>query len=211
MENVVKYFDTVESSFRKLKMVVWGALGMAALVAVVAIVYSMSFVSSHQDNIYVLDKTGAALSATAMDGALVDRRVEAEDHVRQFHNLMFNLFPNREAIEANINAACEMCDKSAYEYYLAQQERQFYTNLISQNISQYINIDSVKVNTGSYPYRETTYGRITVMRESNMTSYRFVSEGQLVTTGRSKVNPHGFMLEQFRVVSQDVIETRRRK
>lgn len=211
MENVVKYFDTVESSFRKLKVVVISAVIAAAAITLVSVVYSISFVSSHQDNIYVLDRTGAALSATATDGAKLDRTVEAQDHVKQFHYLMFNLFPNREAIEANINAACEMCDRSAYDYYLDQQEKEFYSRLITQNISQYINIDSVKVYTGAYPYQERTYGRITVMRESNMTSYNFVSEGQLVTTGRSKANPHGFMLEKFRVVSQDIIETRRRR
>lgn len=209
MDNVVKYFNTVEASFKRTKLMTISVVVMAVVISLGSLVYASTFVASHADNIYVLDK-GSAYSATLMGAELVDRAIEAEDHVRRFHEYMFDLSPSSESIKRNIETAVEMCDQSAYNYYLDQQEHGYYTRLIQTNTSQYIVIDSVKVNMYVYPYQEKTYGRIFVMRESNITSYDFSSSGRLVDVGRSKANPHGLMLEQFAVERYNRIETRRR-
>mgnify|MGYP002622239919 CR=1 FL=1 len=209
MNGVVEYFNTIESSFRKTKIITICAVTMAAVVSLGAMIYAFTFVSKHTDNIYVLDK-GSAYSATVIGAEDVNRGIEAEDHVRRFHEYLFNLSPSREAIQRNIEMATLMCDQSAYDFYMDQQEKGFYSRLIQTNTSQYITVDSVKVNMSVFPYAERTYGRVFVLRESNITSYRFESTGQLVEIGRSKNNPHGLMLEQFAVTRYDRIETRRR-
>lgn len=209
MENVVKYFNTIESSFRKTKIVVLSAVAMAAAIAIGSLVYAASYISSHSDNIYVLDR-GEAYSATVMDAQMVDRGIEAEDHVKRFHEYMFNLSPSRDVIQRNIETALHMCDGTAYDYYSDQQEKGYYSRLIQTNTTQYITVDSVSVNMGLYPYPERTFGKVYILRESNITSYQFESQGQLVEVGRSKNNPHGLMLEQFVVTKYDRIETKRR-
>ena len=62
----------------------------------------------------------------------------------------------------------------------------------------------------SYPYRSEVFGKLYLIRESNITAYRIRTSCQLVDIGRSKDNPHGLMIEQFRVVSNDKIGTRKR-
>ena len=115
MENVVKYFNTVESSFKKLKAVVWLVVGMAAVISIVSIVYSAVFVARHSDNIYILDRSsGVTLTATSSDITANDRAIEAESHVRMFHGYMFNLSPQDEVIRENIEAALNMSDASAW-------------------------------------------------------------------------------------------------
>ena len=209
MENVVKYFNTIEGSFKRMKVITISSLAVAALVALGSLVYSFAFVAKHSDNIYLLDSNGGAVSAT-VSGAGVDRQLEAEDHVLRFHELMFNLSPSTDAIKRNIDRALVMSDRSAFDYYNDLQERGYYSRLVSANITQQMSIDSVKVNMSSYPYDVRTYAKLYVIRESNITMYEFESTGRLVEIGRSKNNPHGLMLERFNVVRNDQVETRRR-
>ena len=210
MENVVKYFNTVESSFRRFRTVTLACIMASVLVFVFAMVYAFSFISNHSDNIYLLDNKGVAYSATLMGLESVEREFEVEDHVKMFHQYMFNLIPTRDAIERSVETAMNLCDDSAYQYYSDQQERQFYSRLLSNNIIQYIKIDSVKVNMGAYPYTEKTYGILYRLRESNITSYSFESQGRVVEVGRSKANPHGLMLENFIVNRTEMIGARKR-
>ncbi len=183
---------------------------MAAVIALGSIVYSSFYVASHNDNIYLVDGRGNALSATHTSTG-VDRELEVVDHVTRFHELMFNLSPSSDAIKRNIDRALVMCDRSGFKYYNDQAEKGYYTGLVQGNIIQQIVIDSVSVNMNVYPYTETTYAKLYVLRESNITMYDFMSVGQLVDIGRSKDNPHGLMLEKFYVPKTEMIQQRKRK
>lgn len=208
MDNLIKHFETIESSFRKTKAVTFACVAASALVAVVSLVFAATWIGSHSDNVYVLDK-GGAFSATVTAGG-AQRDLEAIDHVTRFHEHMFNLSPSSEAIKRGVEQALVMADKSAYTYFNDLQEQGFYSRMIQANVTQQIIIDSVKVDMRTYPYPETTFAKVYVVRESNISAYDFVSTGRLVDVGRSKSNPHGFMIERFQVVRNERTETRRR-
>ena len=210
MDGVIKYFETVEASFKRTKLITISVVVMAIVISLGSLVYASAFVATHSDNIYVLDR-GMAYTATSVAAESINRSLEAEDHVKRFHEYMFNLSPSSDAIERSVKAAVEMCDGSAYSYYMDLQEKGYYSRLVQTNTTQYIVVDSVNVRMSTYPYPETTYGRVYVMRESNITSYNFRSTGRLVDVGRSKGNPHGLMLEKFKVESYDLVGTRERK
>ena len=82
--------------------------------------------------------------------------------------------------------------------------------LVSANISQQMIVDSVKFVSTSYPYQVRTYARQYVVRESTVSQYSFVSTCQLINAGRSDVNPHGLIIEKFKVVENNLVETRKR-
>jgi hypothetical protein len=82
--------------------------------------------------------------------------------------------------------------------------------MVSANISQEIVIDSVSVDMSSYPYQARTYAKIYMLRESNITAYDFESSCRLVDVQRSRSNPHGLMIEKFRVIRNENIGTRMR-
>lgn len=210
MENVVKYFNSIEASFKKTKVITLCVVCMCVLISLGSVVYSFSFLSEHSDNIFILDR-GTAYSATKAGLETMEKQYEIEDHVRRFHDYFFNIFPSREIVKRNIEAALSMSDQTVYDYYLDQQEKNYYSRMIENNVSQYITVDSVKVNMNSYPYLERTYGTVKILRSSNITAYRFESTGQVIDVGRSKSNPHGLMLEKFAVVRYDKIETRQRR
>ena len=208
MDKLIKHFNDIEQSFKVMKYITTLALGTAAVVILGAMLLYTNRTQSLTDTIYVVDRGSAVMaSRTTEDGY---RDIEADDHVLRFHELMLNVTPNAESIKRNLDRALILSDKSAYDYYMDLSEKGFYQRMISANITQEFVADSVKVNMESYPYKVRTYGKLYLMRESNINLYEFESEGQLVEVERSPSNPHGLMLEKFHVTRNENIGSRRR-
>lgn len=209
MENLIKQFNNIETSFRRMKFVTTLCMTAAVVIAVGSVMISGKLMQEGNEKIYVVDK-GSAVMAARTDEDLY-RDLEAKDHVSRFHELMFNISPSSESIKRNLDKALVMSDKSAYDYYMDLSERGFYQRMISANISQEIVVDSIKVNMTGYPYDAKTYGRLFLLRESNITAYSFESSCRLVDVERSQNNPHGLMIEKFTVTKNENLGTRKRK
>ena len=208
MDKIIKYFDTIETSFRKLKFITVASIASGVIIALGAVYISGQQMLSNNDNIYVIDRGSAVMAAR--NGQDAYRDLEVKDHIERFHELMFNLSPNSESIKRNLDRALVMSDKSAYDYWSDLSERGFYSRIVSANISQEIVIDSVKVDMSSYPYQAKTYAKVLMLRESNITAYDFESSCRLVDVERSPSNPHGLMIEKFRVSKNENMGTRQR-
>lgn len=208
MDKIIKYFDTIETSFRKLKFITVASIASGVVIALGAVYISGQQMLSNNDNIYVIDRGSAVMAARSGQDAYRD--LEVKDHIERFHELMFNLSPNSESIKRNLDRALVMSDKSAYDYWSDLSERGFYSRIVSANISQEIVIDSVKVDMSSYPYLAKTYAKVFMLRESNITAYDFESSCRLVDVERSPSNPHGLMIEKFRVSKNENMGTRQR-
>ena len=208
MDKIIKYFDTIETSFRKLKFITVASIASGVVIALGAVYISGQQMLSNNDNIYVIDRGSAVMAARSGQDAYRD--LEVKDHIERFHELMFNLSPNSESIKRNLDRALVMSDKSAYDSWSDLSERGFYSSIVSANISQEIVIDSVKVDMSSYPYQAKTYAKVFMLRESNITAYDFESSCRLVDVERSPSNPHGLMIEKFRVSKNENMGTRQR-
>ena len=208
MENIAQHFESIESNFKKMKMVTIGAVCLGIVVALGSVVASFWFVNANSSKVYVLEN-GTALAARRSTNA-AQRDLEVRDHVVRFHELMFNLSPSKDAIERNINAALNMADKSAYDFYKDMSEKRFYERMIQTNISQQIAIDSIKLDMNHYPYGAMVWAKTYIIRESNITSYSLRSSCVLIDGERSETNPHGLTIQKF-TSEQQVIETRKRK
>lgn len=183
---------------------------IAACVTVLgSVLFAMSSILTAKNQIYVIEN-GAAIRASASDGK-AEKGLEVKDHITRFHELLFNLAPSAESITRNVDRALLMSDRSAYDYWRDLSERGFYQRIISANISQEIVVDSIHVDTQAYPYEAKTYGKLYLLRESNITSYQFESSCRLVDVERSDSNPHGLMIEKFLVTRNETIGTKKRK
>ena len=208
MDKLIKHFNDIDQSFKAMKWVTAIALAASAVAMLGTVLLYISKTEALTGTIYVVDRGSAVMaSRTHEDGY---RDIEANDHVLRFHELMLNITPNSESIKRNLDRALILCDKSAYDYYMDLSEKGFYQRMISANITQEFVADSVRVNMESYPYKVTTYGKLYLMRESNINLYEFESQGQLVEVERSPSNPHGLMLEKFHVTRNENIGSRRR-
>ncbi len=139
-----------------------------------------------------------------------NRPAEAREHVRRFHELFFNLSPDKSAIEHNINRALILSDKSAYNYYTDFSEKGYYNRIIAGNINQVVQVDSVVCDFNTYPYSATTYARQMIIRESNVTERSLLTRCRLSNVSRSDDNPNGFIIEGFTIIeNKDIITTKR--
>ena len=209
MDQIVRYFSGIDQELRRRRGLVTATLVFAGIVCVGVVLLSFRFVSKSRDTVYVVDK-GSTIMATIADGD-VQRDLEVEDHVRRFHELMFNLAPSTESQQRNLEQALHMADRSAYDWWQDQSESGYYARLVSANISQEIQIDSVRFSMQSYPYPARLYGKVYLTRESNITAYDFMSECRLSDVPRSRSNPHGLMVERFSVKRYESLGTRKRR
>ena len=199
----------IEKSFKGLGKLACVSVVMSLVFAAVVSVSALVYAERQREKIYVLDQGKSLLLALQTD-AVMSKEIEVKDHVTRFHELMFTLSPQKQTIQENLDRAFNLADRSAYEYSQDLAEKGYYSRLVSANISQQMMVDSVVFQGSGYPYQVKTYARQYVVRESNISEYSFVSECQLINSSRSDVNPHGLLIEKFKVTENNLIETRKR-
>ena len=193
-----KSLKNIESSFKQLRIFGIVFLCLCAAVAGYSVWSAYDFAESQRQKIYVLDNGKSLMLALSQDLSQ-NRPVEVREHVRRFHELFFTLSPDKSAIESNIGRALQLSDKSAFNYYKDLSEKGYYNRIISGNINQTIQIDSVNYNLDVYPYQVATYARQMIIRESNITERSLVTTCKLLNSVRSENNPHGFTIEAFEI------------
>jgi conjugative transposon TraK protein len=204
-----KSLRNIETSFRQIRL--FGIVFVCLCAAIVgySVWSSYSFAEAQREKIYVLDGGKSLMLALSQDLSQ-NRPVEAREHIKRFHELFFTLSPDKSAIEGNIKRAMQLADKSAFNYYNDFAEKGYYNRIISGNINQVVQIDSVSCNFDSYPYKATTYARQMIIRESNVTERSLVTRCNLLNSVRSDNNPHGFIIEAFEIVeNRDIKVTKR--
>jgi conjugative transposon TraK protein len=200
-----KTLRNIENSFRQIRLYILVFAVLCISVAGYAVWQSYRFAEEQRQKIYVLDNGKSLMLALAQD-ASINRPVEGREHVRHFHELFFTLAPDKNAIESNMRRAFNLADKSAFDYYKDLSEKGYYNRIISGNVQQRIEVDSVVCNFDTYPYVVRTYAKQFIIRSSNVTKRNLITSCFLVNSVRSDNNPQGFNIEKFSVVENKDIE-----
>ncbi|MDC7217920.1 MAG: conjugative transposon protein TraK [Spirochaetales bacterium] len=193
-----KSLKNIETSFRQIRFFGIVFVILCAGITGYSVFSAFQFAEKQRQKIYVLDKGKSLILALSQDLSQ-NRPVEAREHIRRFHELFFTLSPDKNAIESNINRAMFLADKSVYTYYKDLIEKGYFNRIISGNINQTLQVDSVVVDFMNYPYTASTYARQVIIRESNITQRSLVTTCDLINSVRSDNNPHGFTIENFTV------------
>jgi conjugative transposon TraK protein len=195
---------TIDTAFKQVKML--AALFIVSVLVFALFIAYLSFENSATaaNHIYLL-QNGQLLTADAHDGR-ADRVVEAKSHVQRFHELFFSLDPDEKAIDKNIRRALYFADNSAKREYENLKERGFYNDLIAAGISQEITVDSV-VLSKTNPLTARTYAHEQLVRATSVSNKELITDCSLRNVTRSENNPHGFIMENWRVVQNTVTST----
>lgn len=204
-----KSLKNIESSFRQIRLFGMVFLSLCALMVVYSVWSSYRFAERQREKIYVLDGGKSLMLALSQDLAQ-NRPAEAREHVRRFHELFFTLSPDKSAIEGNIKRSLLLADKSAFNYYKDLSEKGYYNRIISGNINQMIEIDSLRCDFDKYPYSVRTFARQIILRESSVTERSLVTRCRLLDAVRSDNNPQGFIIEGFEITENKDLQTLKR-
>jgi conjugative transposon TraK protein len=188
----------IDSAFKLIRSFSLLFLVGCAFVCFIVTYKAFQMVSVSQHRIYIL-ANGKALEAFAADRK-DNIPVEARDHIKMFHHHFFTLDPDEKVIQSNIVKALYLADASAKREYDNLKEAGYYANLISGNISQTIEADTIHVDTHRYPYYFRYVGKQTLVRPSAVVTRSLITEGYLRNVSRSDNNAHGFLIEKWRTL-----------
>lgn len=201
-----KTLRNIENSFKQIRLFTFVFALLCLVVVGLVIFKSYQFAEEQRQKIYVMDNGKSLMVALSQDIS-INRPVEAREHVRRFHELFFTIAPDKNAIESNVKRAFNLADQSAFNYYKDLSEKGYYNRMISGNIQQRIEVDSVVANFNNYPYAVQTFARQFIIRSSNLTIRSLITNCSLVNSVRSDSNPQGFTIEKFNVVENKDVET----
>lgn len=204
-----KSLKNIESSFRQIRLFGMVFLALCTVITVWSVWSSYRFAERQREKIYVLDNGKSLMLALSQDLSQ-NRPAEAREHVRRFHELFFTLSPDKSAIESNIKRSLLLADKSAFNYYKDLSEKGYYNRIISGNINQMIEIDSLRCDFDKYPYSVRTFARQIILRESSVTERSLVTRCRLLDAVRSDNNPQGFIIEGFEITENKDLQTLKR-
>ena len=203
-----RQMKNIDTAFRHVRsftlLVITGSIALCGF----TLYKSYQLVGGMQSKIYIL-ANGKALEAYAAERK-DNIPVEARDHVKTFHQYFFTLDPDEKVIEANITKALYLADASAKRAYDNLKENGYFTSVISGNISQQINVDSVQVDVNQYPYYFRLHAIQNIIRTTSIVSRNLVTEGYLRNVSRSDNNPHGFLIERWNTLENSDIKTQNR-
>ncbi|GEP94495.1 conjugative transposon protein TraK [Chitinophaga cymbidii] len=201
-------FRNIESAFK-----------LSRIVAIVAIICSVLFsvftVWFYQEIIREKDNSVFIIANGKLFEAFAEERgkywpIETKDHVKTFHHYFFTLHPDDAVIKKNINKALYLADHSATNEYKNLRESGYYSSLISANISQEIECEHIEVNLDKTPWYFRYTGKQRIVRATTITIRTLVTEGYIRMTQPSDNNPHGLMIERWRVLENTDISTSKR-
>ena len=198
----------IDTAFKHIR--IFSIVLIVACIALCCFTIYKSFriVQDTQARIYIL-ANGKALEAFSSERK-DNIPVEARDHVRMFHYYFFTLHPDDKVIQANIKRALYLADKTAQTQYENLKENSYYANIISGNVSQEIQIDSIKVDISQYPFYFRCMGKQKIIRATSIVTRSLVTEGFLRNVLRSDNNPHGFLIERWTTLENRDIRSENR-
>lgn len=203
-----KKANSIESAFQLVRTFCFAVMFLSILLAVFALHLGFRMVTRADSRIFIL-ANGKILEAYA--GERGDNiEVEARDHIRTFHKDFFSLDPDEQVIRSNISKALYLADRSAKKQYDNLKESGYYTNLITANISQQIEVDSVSIQTKEYPYYFQCSAHEKLIRATSIVTRNLITEGWLRNVARSDNNPHGFLIENWMILENRDIKTENR-
>jgi len=195
----------IDTAFKHIRLFSFAIIIACVFLCCYTVYKSFRLITETQERIYILSNGKAleAFSAERKDNI----PVEARDHVKMFHHFFFTLDPDDKMIQANITKALYLADVSAKRQYDNLKESRYYSNIISGNISQDIEMDSIRIDLNTYPYYFRYYSRQRITRATSIVMRSLISEGYLRNVARSDNNPHGFLIERWNTIENKDIKT----
>jgi conjugative transposon TraK protein len=203
-----RQLKNIESAFKHVKLFTLVIILSSASISCYVVYQMTNMVDRSSQRIFIL-YNGKVLEAVA-SGRKENIPVEARDHIATFHKYFFSLDPDEKVIETNLKKALYLADASAKSQYDDLKEKGYYTGIITGNITQEVDADSIAVDVSNYPYYFKYYGKQRITRTTAIVVRSLITEGYLRSVGRSDNNSHGFLIERWAVLENKDISSVKR-
>ena len=194
--------QSLEQKTRLAMMTVLISVVGSVVLCCIILFWSFGMITRERNQIYILDGEIPFLAERAqLENTF---KVEAEAHINQFHQLFFNLPPDNEYINYTVGRAMYMADGSALKQKQALMENGFYSDIVSSSAVCSIMCDSIHLNQETLEF--TYYGTQLIKRRTSQIRRTMVTTGRLENIQRSKNNPHGLLICNWRTLENKDIK-----
>jgi conjugative transposon TraK protein len=198
----------IELSFRYIRLVSIVAIAGSFLAGIIFFFLAARVMLTAQSRVYILS-AGKAMEAFASDGA-GSEQVFARWQVVNFHTDFFSLEPDERFNERGLRRALYLADGSAKRVYDDLKENGYFSGVVSGNVSQWLEVDSVVLRMTGYPFYFRCYATETITRPTSRVIRNLVTEGYLRRVHRSDNNLYGFLIERWTVLENKDIKIEQR-
>ncbi|RZL20270.1 MAG: conjugative transposon protein TraK [Pedobacter sp.] len=192
------HFRNIDTAFRHIRT--FSIVFLLANVLVIGFgIYKFCELAERQaQRIYIL-YNGKLLEAMASDKKS-NLEVELRYHIKTFHGYFFNLSPDDKAIRESIGKALYLADESAKKQYDNLRESGYYNRMVAANVSQQLQVDSIRLDIDADPYGFICYATQKLVRASGISVRRMVTRGRIRDLGkRTDNNSNGFLIMDWQV------------
>jgi conjugative transposon TraK protein len=205
---MLKHLKNIDSAFKHIRLFSFVLILANLLLSAYVIDACLSTLKQEHQRIYVL------ANSKLLEAEGVNRKdnmeVELRDHIRMFHHDFFTLDPDGEVIQENITRALYLADGSARSQYDNLKESGYYAGVISGNMTQRVTTDSIFLNLDSQPYYFRYYGKLKITRPTTEVTRSLITEGYIRQISRSDHNPHGFLIERWKIFENKDLTVKQR-
>ncbi|MGV4529300.1 conjugative transposon protein TraK [Ornithobacterium rhinotracheale] len=173
----------------------------SVFIVIAGFFYSYQIVEDSRKSLYILDN-GVPILAKQTD-ELLNRPVEYKAQIDLFHSLFFTLPPDDDFIKKNIEKSLYLIDDTGKKEYGNLREKGFYNQIISSNSMASIKADSIKLDLTNH--RFIYYGTQLINRKTSLLIRRLISEGNFKDITRTPNNPHGVLIENWKILDNTEI------
>lgn len=197
----MKILQNVDTSLKTMRVIMLGVVLLSFLFSAVIYYQSMAEVEASRNKVYLLSQ-GNALELIRSRSGADNITAEIKNHISMFHNFFYDLDPDPIDIKKRIEKALFLIDESGKQIHFKREEALYYHQLVDGSISTRVYIDSiVPVLDENNVYHCKIFARQKFIRSSKITEKQINSECTIRTISRTDNNPHGFMIEQYRVTN----------
>ncbi|WP_026632725.1 hypothetical protein [Dyadobacter alkalitolerans] len=195
-----KLFE-IDHKFKHQRLLTIISLISFAIISITSIIFTNKVTNDFTKRIYVVNKNKQF--EAMVSNVNENRSAEIRYQLERFHDLFFTISPDPKAVDLNMEKAFYLGDESVKRLYDDLIERSFFRNMIQGNVNQTVKIDTILVNTATYPYTAETIFRIFQSRATGNTTKRGTSTCKLEDVVRSTNSPNGLIIRDFKFSSVD--------
>jgi len=197
-----QHFKNIDTAFKHIKLFSIFLLLANAATMCFCIYKSYDIVNQAQNRVHIL-YNGKVLEAVAADRKQ-NLPVELRDHIKTFHEDFFTLVPDDKQIAATVTRAMYLADGTAKTAYDNLREAGYFNNLVSGNINQQVQVDSIALDMNSYPYGFICYATEKLIRASSTVTRKLITQGKISDLKtETDNNPHGFLIQGWEILQNN--------
>lgn len=204
-----RQFKNIETAFKHIKVFSLVLIIAVTGICLSTIYWAIAGIDKMQQRVYIISN-GKLLEAEAANRK-DNLKIELEDHIKTFHFFFFTLAPDDVQIKAQLSKALYLADGSAKAQYDNLRENGYYSNMVSGNVSQRIEPDSITISVDRKPYYFRYYARLYITRPTSTVTRSMLTEGY-IRDGLpiSSNNVHGFLIERWATLDNRDIDIKAR-